>query len=345
MTDRLRLAVFWMFVAGCLAGTGAYVWMRATKPATVDAMAIIDLSSAAAASTIDAVRAAPHLSFLSARDGQFGHLSLTPLDALAGPPVVSSQECERSYLSREFGLCLELNRNSVEPRAFARILDRRLHTLASFPLSGLPIRARVSPDQRYAASTVFVSGENYASDFTTQTVLYDLATRQRIAELEQFRVVRDGRTIRDVDFNFWGVTFFNDGNRFYATLGTGGKRLLVRGDIARRELQVVGDDVECPSLSPDERHIVFKRHRAQATGWQLWAMDLQSRETWPITDDTQDLDDQVEWLDNHHVIYSRVSGDGTLANRLALWVSTIDRAAGFDQTLFLRAASSPSIVR
>ncbi len=345
MTERIRIAAFWVFAAGCIASTCLYVWTRATMRTAPDAAAVIDLSSAAAASTIDAARTMPHLSFLSARDGQFGHLSLARLDALGDRAVVSSQECERSYIGREFGLCLELNRTSAEPRAFAHILDRRLQTLASFPLSGLPIRARVSPDQRYAASTVFVSGENYASDFTTQTVLYDLSTRQRIAELEQFRVVRDGRTFRDVDFNFWGVTFFKDGNRFYATLGTGGKRLLVRGDIAARELEVVGDDVECPSLSPDERHIVFKRHRTQATGWQLWAMDLQSREVWPITDDTQDLDDQVEWLDDHHVIYSRITGDGTLANRLALWVSTIDKSAGFDQKVFLRSASSPSVVR
>ena len=43
------------------------------------------------------------------------------------------------------------------------------------PLDGLPIRARVSPDNRWAAATVFVTGESYVGDFTTRTSLFNLA--------------------------------------------------------------------------------------------------------------------------------------------------------------------------
>jgi hypothetical protein len=212
-------------------------------------------------------------------------------------------------------------------------------------MAGLPIRARVSHDQRYAAATVFVSGENYASDFTTRTTIIDLVARKPIANLEDYSVERDGRPYHEVDFNFWGVTFFQDGNRFYATLGTNGKRLLVEGDIARKQMRVVGDDVECPSLSPDERHIVFKRKLKNGPGWGLWTKDLKSGETWAITDQGQDIDDQVEWLDNDRVVYGRLFGSGAPETSLSLWTSRIDKLPAFDQQLFLRAAASPSVIR
>jgi hypothetical protein len=141
------------------------------------------------------------------------------------------------------------------------------------------------------------------------------------------------------------VTFFQDGNRFYATLGTHGQRLLVEGDIARRLLRVVGTDVECPSLSPDERHIVFKRKLKGAPGWGLWTEDLRTGDTWPITDEGQDIDDQVEWLDNEHVIYGRLFGHGAPETSLSLWTSRIAKQPAFDQQLFLHAASSPSVIR
>ena len=145
-------------------------------------------------------------------------------------------------------------------------------------LAGLPIRARVSPDGKLGASTVFVTGENYASeDFTTRTTLFDLSTRQAIVDLEKFTVERDGKPFSNVDFNFWGVTFRRDSNRFLATLGTGGKRFLVEGDVARRHFRVIADDVECPSLSPDERHVVFKRQRSRTCGLAIVGDELWTR--------------------------------------------------------------------
>jgi Tol biopolymer transport system component len=213
-------------------------------------------------------------------------------------------------------------------------------------LPGLPIRARVSPDGKLAASTVFVTGENYASEnFTTRTTLYDLATRQAIADLETFTVERDGKPFSNIDFNYWGVTFRRDSNRFLATLGTGGKRFLVEGDVARRRFQVIANDVECPSLSPDERHVVFKRKREQTFGWQLWAMNLETRESWPITDDQQDIDDQVEWLDDGRVIYGMVLGPGSPEENLGIWMSRIDRAAGKNREFFIRSGWSPAAGR
>ena len=44
-----------------------------------------------------------------------------------------------------------------------------------------------------------------------------------IANLEELAVFRDGARLEAPDFNFWGVTFAADSDRFYATLATGAR--------------------------------------------------------------------------------------------------------------------------
>lgn len=346
--SRAQTIAFWLFTAACIAGAIGYVRWRVVPPpvkSSASALPLLDPANTAAQAAIDQSRTSPHVTFLSTRTDVPGHIGFAALDTPDQASIIDGLECERSHFGKDLGLCLALNRESMEPRAFALILDRHFQTLARFPMAGLPIRARVSHDQRYAAATVFVTGENYASDFTTRTTIIDLAARRPIANLEEFAVERAGRPFRDVDFNFWGVTFFQDGNRFYATLGTHGQRLLVEGNISQRQLRVVGTDVECPSLSPDEHHIVFKRKLAGRPGWGLWARDLRNEEVWPITDEGQDIDDQVEWLDNGHVVYGRLFGTGAPETSLSLWIAPIARQSKFDQRLFLRSAASPSVIR
>jgi hypothetical protein len=40
-----------------------------------------------------------------------------------------------------------------------------------------------------------------------------------IGDLEQFTVSRDDQAFANRDFNFWGVTFAADGNRFFRRCG------------------------------------------------------------------------------------------------------------------------------
>lgn len=340
-----RTIVFWVFTLSCVAATAGYLQWRLRPAPVVDATPMVDPAAPEVAAAIDGWRAGPHLVFLSRQPDAFGHITVAKLDALGAQTVMAAPECERGYFGKTFGLCLSMNEESMQPKAFALILDRRFKTLASLPLAGLPIRARISPDERYAAATVFVTGESYSGDFTTRTTIIDLATKQEITDLEKFTVEREGKTFKEVDFNFWGVTFLPDGNRFYATLGTGGQRFLVEGDIARRHFRVVGNDVECPSLSPDSKHLVFKRQTKGTSGWQLWVMELQSKREWAITEDDQDVDDQAEWLDDGHVIYGRLFGNGAPETRVSLWISDIRPESGFDQKVFVQTASSPSVVR
>jgi Tol biopolymer transport system component len=126
-----------------------------------------------------------------------------------------------------------------------------------------------------------------------------------VADLESFAVVRNDKEIQSADFNFWGVTFTRDPNRIYATLGTGGRILLVEGDVAATHLPVIAEDIECPSLSPDETHIAFKKRFGSGfdAWWQPAVVDLATMTVRQLPE-SKHIDDQIEWLDDGHILYA-----------------------------------------
>lgn len=342
---RQRQLVFWLFTAGCVAAAAGYVVWRVSysEPAPIAAPAeIVDPTTLA---TIAALQASPHLYFASARADHFMNAAVASIAEPDGG-LITALNCERIHFGREHGLCLSENRRQLAPVTVAQIIDRRFHAVHTIPLGGLPIRARVSADDRYAVATVFVTGENYASDFTTRTTLIDMASGRRLGDLEQFVTERDGQVFREIDFNFWGVTFFDDSNRFFATLGTGGRRFLVEGDIARRHLRVVRDDVECPSLSPDQKRLVFKKRTRGTPAWRLHALDLATMAEWQVSAANLNVDDQAEWLDNEHVLYGVHDDIGLPEQAMNIWISPVTTAgAAPESTIFLRSASSPAVGR
>src|SRR6185503_8531147 len=144
-------------------------------------------------------------------------------------------------------------------------------------LPGIPSRARISPDGRLGSVTAFVTGHSYADPgtFSTRTTILDMAHGRKLADLEDFAVTRDGRPFKSIDFNFWGVTFARDGNTFYATLASGGRNYLIRGSVRARAAAVIHEGVECPSLSPDNTSIAFKKRIGGSAGWwQIAILDL-----------------------------------------------------------------------
>ncbi len=190
-------------------------------------------------------------------------------------------------------------------------------------LTGIPSRARVSSDGRLGSVTMFVTGHAYAvaGSFSTETKLIDLRRGVTIADLEDFTVSRGGRVVTADDVNFWGVTFAQDGDRFYATMATGGRTYLVRGSIRDRTMRTLKENVECPSLSPDGTRIAYKKRvGARDVPWRLTVLDLATLRETPLGE-PQGIDDQAEWLDDRHVAYGLdgevrvVAADGSGAPR------------------------------
>jgi hypothetical protein len=238
--------------------------------------------------------------------------------------------CERLYISGPRGICL----STLGVQSQVSIVDRHLNTLHTISVPGVPSRARVSPDGRFGSVTTFVVGHSYAAPgtFSTYTALIDLVNGKVITNLEKFTTFRDGVAVHAPDVNYWGVTFAGDDRHFYATLATGGHTYLVYGDMVRREMWTVHENVECPSLSPDGTRIAFKKLVGQSRDWRLTVLNLRTMRETPLAE-TRSIDDQVEWLGDSHVLYS----DGN-----DVWSVQAD-GGGTPQRVLTHAAS-PTVV-
>jgi hypothetical protein len=266
-------------------------------------------------------------------DETFGKLAVAPLRGLRTEWQIAPLKCDRVYFAAGRGICLAAG-SAVAPIFTARIFGPDFSVRHELTLHGLPSRARVSADGRYAATTSFVYGHSYAAGaFSTETTLIDMATGTKIATLEQFSVTRGGERFKRRDFNFWGVTFARESDRFYATLASGGNTYLVVGSVRARTLRVLRTNVECPSLSPDGTRIAFKKAITGPGDWRLAVLDLRTmRER--LLAEPEKVDDQVEWLDTNHVLYWR---------RNVVWVVPADGSGSPRQ--FVSNAASPVVVR
>jgi len=258
---------------------------------------------------------------------------------------VDSLRCEVVYAAGGHGICLSADRGVFTTYSASLFDTRDFKVKGSFPLKGIPSRARVSIDGTLAALTVFVSGHGYTTlDFSTQTLIVDVRSAATLADLETFEVRRDGAVIKAADFNFWGVTFTPDARQFYATLSTAGQHLLIRGDIAARQAEVLYENVECPSLSPDARHVAYKK-RLNVDGriqWQLQVLELASKREIPLAE-KRSIDDQLEWLDDRHVLYSVPSKEDGSSPGTDIWSAAIDSKTA--PVPYIRNGYSPAAER
>jgi hypothetical protein len=249
------------------------------------------------------------LVFKSAAPDDFRQVAVVKASDPGGPRVMVDLDCDRIDVAATAGFCIQTTHGLI-PGVDGIILDQDLKERRRVPLAGVPSRARVSTDGKYAAATLFVNGDSYApGSFSTRTSIFRMKDGHLVGNLEKFRITKNGKVVDNVDENFWGVTFAPDSDRFYATLGTGGNTYLIEGSIAKKRAKVIANGVECPSVSPDGTKIAYKKSTSGSLDtptWRLHVLDLATMKDHALAE-KHTVDDQVEWIDDGHVAYARLT--------------------------------------
>jgi hypothetical protein len=323
---RNRILVFAVTAAVLLGGAVGYGVVAAHRMAGVEPSVAFTIAPG------------PRVLFRSTAPGEVGRLATVDVHDPGGARTLSGLSCTRVYAAAATGICLRPD----GPLATSQVavLGPAQAVRAAYPIVGIPNRARVSPDGRIVTWTAFVTGDSYNSGrFSTRVGILDTRTGEAVQSLEDFAISRDGRSYHAADVNFWGVTVARDDTTFYTTMSSAGRRSLMAGDLRRRTMTAIADNVECPSLSPDGTRIVFKQavggdpHR----GWRLAVMSLATRSV-TVLAETRSVDDQAAWLDAHTVMYAVPSGRG----RADVWRVPVDNPGGPE--LLVHNAESPAVL-
>jgi WD40-like Beta Propeller Repeat len=264
-----------------------------------------------------------------------GQLTIAPIaGSRPGTGVPAGPFCSRAAFAAGRGICLDVLGTSMK----AMLMDDRLRVVRELKLTGVPSRAQISPDGRWGGVTAFVAGHAYAEpgSFSTVATIIDLDRREVVGDLENDFTVRvDGEVLDDRDRNYWGLTFADDGDTFYATAASGDRTWLIKGSIEDRTAHPIHENVECPSLSPDGTRIAYKKAiDTNPSVWRLHVLDLATGRETALAED-RSIDDQLAWLDDEHLLYA--DGDQTT------WVTRADGTGTPEQ--WLEDANSATVAR
>ncbi|MDQ3003823.1 MAG: hypothetical protein M3R47_00345, partial [Chloroflexota bacterium] len=193
---------------------------------------------------LQAIQKRPHLLFVNMEAPYVGQVKVEEFDSAFSQRASTTLTCERVHYAAGNGICLMYDRADLAQLVTVTLFGSDFKASHQLTTNGLISRARVSPDGKYAAFTVFVTGHSYMdADMSTATILLDTATGANLGNLEEFETWKDGQLYQAPEFNFWGVTFAEDSNRFYATLQNRSTIYLVQGDVAARKLTVLRENV------------------------------------------------------------------------------------------------------
>ncbi|MFI5801341.1 TolB family protein [Streptomyces sp. NPDC051561] len=273
------------------------------------------------------------------RDAATGRVVRQP--GRQAPRVNGGPSCDRFYAAGERALCLR-KLPGVPARTEALVLDRRMRQIRRVIVAGIPNRARVSASGQLLSWTTFATGDSYAtSAFSTRTAILNLRTGDLVKSIEEIPLTIDGTRYHAPDVNFWGVTFARDDNRFYATVSSKGSTHLVQGDLRKWSAKALRTNVECPSLSPDNTRLAFKKKVSDhpQAPWRLHVLDLATLKEHPLAE-ARSVDDQAAWLDDTTVGYALPGSDGRKSD---IWTAPADGSG--TPRLIVRGGSSPVAVR
>jgi hypothetical protein len=332
----LLIAVVSLIAVGSTTAMGVFAWARYSSAQSAPA-------GARSAASADWARG-DRIVFRNTAGGQgYGLVASVPLARPHGARVLTDVACDRVDAIASAFVCLRSERG-LTPAYDGSQYDDEGRQRLTWPLPGIPSRARFSPDGTLVATTAFESGESYATvRFSTEAEIRRVSDGEVLGSLEDFALIVDGQRIAPADRNFWGITFSSDDDTFYATAATAGRTYLVRGDLKARTLTAIADTAECPSLSPDGTRIAFKRvtdGSAATVHWTPAVLDLASGRVRVLDSEKRSVDDQIAWLDDSTLLYglpNRTPGDSDV------WALAADGSGA--PTLFLAHAWSPSVVR
>lgn len=333
---RVKLGMLIAVLGLCLTVAGAYFL---TARNAVSAPSLTDVPTTSSANVL----AGPRIVFRNSVLGQdYSKIALVALADPGGPRAVLPLSCERVYSAVKAGVCVTAERG-VTPSYGLAVLNAELQPIRSSRLVGLPSRARMSADGTLVATTTFVTGHSYAqTSFSTETIIRGGGVEPR--NLETFTTtLPNGQVLKAANRNYWGVTFAADNDTFYVTVASGATTWLARGSIQRGTMTALRTDAECPSLSPDGSKVAYKKRlgNRKAGVWRLAVLDLATN-TETLVAESASVDDQVEWLDDDHLLYTRPR-PGSEATISDIW--SVPSTGVGTPTVLITHASSPAVVR
>lgn len=336
--DSTRSRIVAVAVIAALLVAGTALWIARSRSTQ---LAEIATAPTQATAPLTQVESGPRIIFRNTALGpDYGRVAMVPLDDPGGSRAFTDLSCDRVFGTPRETLCLASERGVVTTyTAKVYNVDGKVRQI---PLTGSPSRARLSADGRFSATTSFVAGDSYAeTGFSTRTVVTDLRTGKS-SNLEDFTLIHDGAKITPIDRNYWGVTFSKDDNTFYVTVAFGGITHLATGSLSSRTVHTLRTDAECPSLSPDETRVAYKKRGDRSPGdWRLVVLDLKTGKETQLAE-RHSVDDQVEWLDNDHILYG-LPGQGSESAQTNVWVVNADGSGA--PKMLIPKAWSPAVIR
>jgi len=266
-------------------------------------------------------------------DRSASSLAVASLSDLQGVRAISDLRCERAAYAGGRGICL-IRGGGEDVESEVEIFDSNFHVDRRIEVEGAPSMASVSTDGRYGAMTMFAPGEEDSGESSsTETTILDLETGKEAVDLEKLPLTKDGKPFPRDDLHISAVTFADDDDHFFASLGSAeATSYLLEGSLRDRKLNVIAKGVDSPSLSPDGTHIAFRRLVGGDGNWRLFVMDLRTKKAIRLAGDDP-IDDQAEWLDDARVVY---------VNDNKLWVVAADGSGSPRQ--ILSYAYSPTVI-